>query len=195
MMYFATLGKIYEVGRLVQLRDTESRSTMSLFRWQRSSSSSSTSRSAIKTSSSSLSASWNVIVLSSSVGLAAWGKEYFMVLVLDIVKWGKSICTFPYICICWDIKGLKNIIWTRKISTLWHVYSSYLDQNGYKSTRHTFTWLIWSINRTLGLPHACIMRAKISVIFLSNPKYGFLSVVLFIISLLLKQNLTCLSHM
>ena len=110
-------------------------------------------------------------------------------------KMGQSICTFLYICICWDIKGLKNIIWTRKISAFWHVYSSYLEQNGYKSTRHTFTRLIWSINRVLGLPHACIMRAKISVIFLSNSKYGFMSVVLFFISLLLKQILTCLSHM
>ena len=66
---------------------------------------------------------------------------------------------------CRAIKGFKNIIWTKKISgvvTCVHCTAHTEIENSYKSRSHTFRRLIWSINRALGLPHACIMRAKIS---------------------------------
>ena len=146
--------KSNEVGKKFQLRDTESRSTMSLFRWRRSSSSSSISRSAIRTSSSSLSASWNVIVLSSSVGLAAWrGEILHSKRFQDNVKQGKVL------------KGWKILSEQGKYRALWHVNSLYTQLYTHHTVygcKYTFTKLIWSINRALGLPHACFMRAKIS---------------------------------
>ena len=86
------------------------------------------------------------------------------------VKRGKVYLSVS--ALCQDIQGLKNITSTRKISgavtcdPLIPIHHSRYIQ---LSTQHTvyrrkctFTWLIWSINRALGPPHACILRAKIS---------------------------------